>query len=112
MPFKRPWGHYEILKSEHNFQVKVITVLPGQCLSLQYHNYRSEHWIIVRGTASVIKGESQQELSVNDHIHIDKLEKHRICNRESTTLTLVEVQFGDYLGEDDIVRLTDMYDRT
>jgi len=107
----RPWGTYEGVHHGDLHQVKHIVVGPGERLSAQYHHYRSEHWIIVSGTAEVTVGEETQVLEENQSIYIPVGEVHRLFNPESKPLHLIEVQYGDYLGEDDIVRLDDIYGR-
>ena len=107
----RPWGHYEDIDSGDRFRVKRITVAPGGKLSLQYHHHRAEHWIIVSGTARVTKGSEVSMLSENQSIYISVGEAHRLENPGKIPLQLIEVQTGAYLGEDDIVRLEDVYQR-
>jgi mannose-1-phosphate guanylyltransferase / mannose-6-phosphate isomerase len=108
---QRPWGTYATLKHEMNYQVKRVTVARGQQLSLQYHHRRSEHWIVVQGKALVQTGDDVWETSVNDYRYIPVGAKHRLTNIGDDELVLIEVQYGDYLGEDDIVRLEDDYGR-
>ncbi len=107
----RPWGAYTSLHRGKNFQVKLITVEPGKRLSLQSHGQRDEHWTIVNGTARVTKGESSFEIGQNETVRIPRTVVHRIENVGAEPLVFVEVQCGDYLGEDDIVRLEDDYGR-
>jgi len=107
----RPWGSYKTLKLGDGFQVKQIVVRPGGQLSLQYHNQRAEHWIVVAGTARVLKGEEEFDLSANESTFIPVGVQHRLENQGDTPLHLIEVQSGDYVGEDDIVRLEDVYGR-
>ncbi|MBX9786316.1 MAG: mannose-1-phosphate guanylyltransferase/mannose-6-phosphate isomerase [Alphaproteobacteria bacterium] len=107
----KPWGSYEILTEGEGHKVKRIIVNPSQSLSLQVHQKRDEHWVVVRGTATVTKGEELFELSPNQHIFITKGVKHRIKNCTNDIIELIEVQTGAYLGEDDIIRLSDQYDR-
>lgn len=108
---RRPWGTYTTLIFDDGYQVKKITVLPGQQLSLQYHHKRAEHWVVVRGTAVVQIGNNEYETSVGVHRHIPLGDKHRLTNIGKDELILIEVQYGSYLGEDDIVRLDDNYGR-
>ena len=108
---EKPWGSYESLACGAQFQVKRILVSPGGKLSLQLHNKRSEHWVIVSGTATVTCGDRKFSLEVNESIFIPQGVKHRLENPSSTPLHLIEVQYGDYLGEDDIVRFEDIYGR-
>jgi mannose-1-phosphate guanylyltransferase/mannose-6-phosphate isomerase len=107
----RPWGYYEILNRGDDYQVKHILVKPGAKLSLQMHRYRSEHWVITKGTARVTRDDACFELSENQSVYIPAMTKHRIENESVNALELVEVQTGQYLGEDDIIRFEDMYDR-
>jgi mannose-1-phosphate guanylyltransferase len=107
----RPWGSYTILEDAPNFKVKRIVVKPGARLSLQKHAHRSEHWIVVDGRAHVTVGEKTFPLERNESTYIPKGEVHRLDNRESEDLILIEAQVGSYLGEDDIVRLVDDYKR-
>ena len=107
----RPWGNYTSLVENKRWQVKQIQVNPGGKLSLQYHHHRAEHWIVVKGTANVeINGENQI-LSENQSVYIPIGAKHRLSNTGKIPLTLIEVQSGTYLGEDDIIRLDDVYGR-
>lgn len=107
----RPWGTYECLEQNTHFLVKQIKVKPREQLSLQLHNHRSEHWIIVNGTASVTCGEQVFELKQNQSTYIPLKTKHRLCNNTDEILELIEVQCGDLLSEEDIVRFDDMYGR-
>ncbi|MDB2487740.1 mannose-1-phosphate guanylyltransferase/mannose-6-phosphate isomerase [Alphaproteobacteria bacterium] len=108
----RPWGTYTTLKQEGGYQVKRITVAPGQKLSLQYHHKRSEHWVMTEGKAIVQVGDKEFETGPGEYRYIPLGEKHRLTNIGDDELVLIEVQVGDYLGEDDIVRLEDVYGRT
>lgn len=107
----RPWGCYEDIDSGDRFRVKRIVVDPGQKLSLQWHHHRAEHWIIVSGTARVTRGEETVLLSENQSIYIELGQLHRLENPGKVPLKLIEVQTGTYLGEDDIVRVEDVYQR-
>ncbi len=107
----RPWGTYATLKQEDGYQVKRITVAPGQKLSLQYHHKRAEHWVVMQGRAIVQVGDDEYETGAGEYRYIPLGEKHRLTNIGDSELVLVEVQVGDYLGEDDIVRLDDVYGR-
>lgn len=109
---QRPWGSYKTLKLGERFQVKQIVVKPGGTLSLQYHHKRAEHWIVVAGRARVTRGEETFVLEENQSTYIPLGTKHRLENAGDGPLHLIEVQSGDYLGEDDIVRLEDLYGRT
>ncbi|MFC7537238.1 mannose-1-phosphate guanylyltransferase/mannose-6-phosphate isomerase [Sphingomonas sp. GCM10030256] len=108
----RPWGTYETTDRGNRFQTKRIVVRPGAQLSLQLHHHRSEHWIVVKGTARVTIGEQVRLLQENESTYIPAGEKHRLENPGKIPLELIEVQCGAYLGEDDIVRLEDQYGRT
>lgn len=110
-PVQRPWGWYASLTVEAGFQVKRISVEPGQQLSLQLHRRRAEHWVVVRGRARVTVGESVQTLEVGQHVDIALAQVHRLANPGPGPLEIIEVQLGDYLGEDDIERLSDDYGR-
>ena len=107
----RPWGTYATLKQEDGYQVKRITVAPGQKLSLQYHHKRAEHWVVTQGQAIVQVGDEEFETGPGEYRYIPLGEKHRLTNIGDIELVLVEVQVGEYLGEDDIVRLDDVYGR-
>ncbi len=107
----RPWGNYEKLDIGDNYQVKRISVKPGGALSLQKHRHRAEHWVVVAGKAEVTVGSKTKTLSANESAHIPLGAVHRLVNRGDGTLIMIEVQTGAYLGEDDIVRLEDGYNR-
>ena len=107
----RPWGTYESIDAEDRFQVKRITVNPGQALSLQMHRFRAEHWVVVKGTAKVTCGEKEFLLGENESTYIPAGTRHRLENPGTDLLELIEVQSGSYLGEDDIVRFEDAYGR-
>lgn len=107
----RPWGSYEGVDQAERFQVKRITVNPGASLSLQMHHHRAEHWIVVRGTARVTRGDDVFLLSENESTFIPLGVRHRLENPGKVALELIEVQSGSYLGEDDIVRFEDVYGR-
>ncbi len=108
----RPWGTFEGLRQEPGFQVKLLTVNPGAGISLQYHNHRAEHWVVVAGQARVTRDEETLELSANQSTYIATGVHHRLENPGAEPLHVVEVQSGNYLGEDDIVRLEDRYGRS
>jgi mannose-1-phosphate guanylyltransferase/mannose-6-phosphate isomerase len=108
----RPWGYYESVDAGERFQVKRIVVVPGGILSLQKHRHRSEHWVVVRGTAEVTIGDEAREVHENESIYIPIGSVHRMANRGKIPLELIEVQTGSYLGEDDIERLEDVYKRS
>jgi len=107
----RPWGTYTTLTEAGGYKVKRITVRPGQSLSLQYHHHRAEHWTVVRGQGIVQVGDVEYPTGPGEHRYIPLGEKHRLTNRGEEELVLIEVQTGGYLGEDDIVRLQDIYGR-
>jgi mannose-1-phosphate guanylyltransferase/mannose-6-phosphate isomerase len=108
----RPWGSYDSVDGGERYQVKRIRVKPGESLSLQMHYHRSEHWVVVQGTAEVLLGEETHLLSENQSIYIPLGQKHRLGNPGKVPLYLIEVQSGSYLGEDDIVRFEDIYGRS
>ncbi len=107
----RPWGSYDSLDQGDRFQVKRLVVHPGGVLSLQLHHHRAEHWVVVSGTARITRGEEVFSLEENQSTYIPVGVRHRIENRGDRPLHIIEVQSGDYLGEDDIVRLDDQYGR-
>jgi mannose-1-phosphate guanylyltransferase/mannose-6-phosphate isomerase len=107
----RPWGWYDSIDAGDRFQVKRIMVKPGASLSLQMHHHRAEHWIVVRGTAEVTCGERTVLLTENQSTYIPLGERHRLRNPGKVPLEIIEVQSGSYLGEDDIVRMEDVYGR-
>ena len=108
----RPWGWFETLSDVPGHKVKRIRVLPGQQISLQKHRRRAEHWVVVLGRARISIGAAALDLGVGQHVDIALGEAHRLANLTQDPLEIVEVQFGDYLGEDDIERLSDDYGRT
>ncbi len=108
---ERPWGWYQTVDSGDGFLVKRIVVEPGQRLSLQKHARRSEHWVVVRGTARVTRGDEVRRLGPNEHVDIPLGAAHRLENTGDEPLHIIEVQCGDDLREDDIVRLEDDYGR-
>ena len=107
----RPWGTYEVLTESDGYKVKRIIVVPGGRLSLQSHQHRAEHWVVVTGIATVTVGENVQEVAMNGHVHIPLQAKHRLENYTDDLVVLIEVQSGLYLGEDDIMRYEDIYGR-
>jgi mannose-1-phosphate guanylyltransferase/mannose-6-phosphate isomerase len=107
----RPWGHYESIDLGERFQVKRIVVNPGGMLSLQKHRHRAEHWVVVRGTAEVTINGDTRSVHENESIYIPIGSVHRLANQGKIPLELIEVQTGSYLGEDDIERLEDIYQR-
>ena len=108
---ERPWGHYEILMETETSKVKSIRVLPGHKLSLQKHRHRSETWYVVKGIAKVTKGGERFTMHNGDSIVINKNETHRLENASNENLEIIEIQTGTYFGEDDIVRIQDVYGR-
>ncbi len=110
--YERPWGAYKTLEMGDNFQVKTIQVNPGGRLSLQSHEHRSEHWIVAKGTATVTVQDKISNYETNQHIYIPKQAKHRLENLTQEPIEIIEVQLGDYLGEDDIKRYDDIYGRS
>jgi len=108
----RPWGSYTILEDEDDCKVKRLTVKPGQILSLQKHQRRSEHWTVVKGVAKVRNGDEEFLLKANQSTYIPVNTMHRLENPTDTDIALIEVQCGDYFGEDDIERFEDIYGRT
>jgi mannose-1-phosphate guanylyltransferase/mannose-6-phosphate isomerase len=107
----RPWGSYQVVDTGEQFQVKRITVAPKGCLSLQKHRFRSEHWVVVKGTAKVTVDDDVTIFDENQHVFIPLGAVHRLENPGTIPLELIEIQSGTYLGEDDIVRLEDIYYR-
>jgi len=108
----RPWGSYTVLEEQSGHKVKRICVLPGQRLSLQMHYQRSEHWVVIAGTARVTRGRTVFDVGQGEHVLIPKRTKHRLENQGMSPLEIIEVQSGAYLGEDDIVRYHDDYGRS
>ena len=107
----RPWGSYTVLEERANFKIKRIVVNPGAKLSMQMHKHRSEHWVVVSGTATIINNEIEYSLQENQSTYIPKTHLHRLANNSSEPLSIIEVQCGEYVGEDDIVRFDDKYGR-
>lgn len=109
---KRPWGTYKVISEAYGYKVKKISVFPGKKLSLQLHHQRSEHWVVINGIASVIVGgDDVRSIKKNESIYIPKETKHRLMNLEDEILEIIEIQNGEYLGEDDIVRFEDVFGR-
>jgi mannose-6-phosphate isomerase-like protein (cupin superfamily) len=106
-----PWGHYEVLMERPGYKVKNLTVLPQGEISFQRHHHRSEHWYIVKGKGIVTKNRSETRVLTGDSVDLPVNEVHRIKNIDNDNLVFIEVAKGDYLGEDDIVRLEDKYGR-
>jgi mannose-1-phosphate guanylyltransferase/mannose-6-phosphate isomerase len=107
----RPWGYFDLLSVGPRFQVKLLHVNPGGKLSMQMHHHRSEHWVVVRGTAKITIGGEEKLVGENESVYIVATQWHRLENPGKTPLELIEVQIGGYLGEDDIVRSADVYNR-
>lgn len=108
---RRPWGSYTVLAEGAGYKVKRIDVLPGGTLSLQSHQHRSEHWTTIAGTMRVVINECEFDMPVDHACHIPLGAKHRMSNNGGDTAAIIEVQIGDYLGEDDITRYEDIYGR-
>ena len=109
--YQRPWGSYTTLAQENGFQVKILTINPGGQLSLQRHFQRAEHWVVVAGEPTLTLNDTKKVYHRNESIFIPTKAVHRIENFTQHLCQLVEVQIGDYLGEDDIERLEDIYER-
>ena len=107
----RPWGYYICMSEGEGYLTKTICVLPGQRLSVQSHSYRSEHWVVLEGEALVIKGDEEYHLNPGESIDIQKQEKHSLQNPYDKELKVMEVQYGEYLSEEDIIRYEDVYGR-
>jgi mannose-1-phosphate guanylyltransferase/mannose-6-phosphate isomerase len=107
----RPWGCYDSIDLDQRFQVKHITIKPGACISSQMHHHRAEHWVVVSGTARVLRGDEEFLLTENQSTYIPVGIPHRLTNPGKIPLEIIEVQSGSYLGEDDIVRFEDVYGR-
>lgn len=108
---KRPWGSYTVLEEGSRYKIKRIEVLPGATLSLQMHHHRSEHWVVIKGTASVLVGDTEMVLVENQSVDIPQATKHRLGNPGKVPVEIIEIQSGPYLEEDDIVRFEDVYGR-
>jgi mannose-6-phosphate isomerase-like protein (cupin superfamily) len=107
----RPWGEFHVLEEHEGYKVKRLRVTPGGRLSLQSHRHRGEHWTVVNGIATVTVGDKVTTLARSQSVDIPKGAVHRLENHHSDVLDVIEVQFGDYLGEDDIIRYEDVYKR-
>jgi len=107
----RPWGWYETLETGAGYQVKHLMVRPGQGISLQAHKHRAEHWVVVAGQATVTRGDEIISLNENESTHLPAGTRHRLANETGEPLSVIEVQSGSYLGEDDIIRFEDQYGR-
>lgn len=107
----RPWGSYTVLEEGKRYKIKRIVVNPGEKLSLQMHHHRSEHWVVIKGTARVVIGEEERNIHENESIYVPKSTPHRLSNPGKVSLEIIEVQNGEYVGEDDIFRFDDIYGR-
>ena len=108
----RPWGSWQVIDVEDGYKIKRIHVTPGSRLSLQTHQHRSEHWIVVQGVATATVGDTTSHVTVGESVDVPLGIKHRLANNGEEELVIVEVQLGTYTGEDDICRLEDDYGRT
>jgi len=108
---ERPWGYYEVLAEQQGYQIKEIVVRPRQRFSLQRHRRRSEHWYVVSGFGVAVCGDRELKLGPGESVDLPRGTWHRMTNPRDTDLVFVELQTGDYFGEDDIVRLEDDYGR-
>ncbi|MBV8060370.1 MAG: phosphomannose isomerase type II C-terminal cupin domain, partial [Alphaproteobacteria bacterium] len=108
---ERPWGGYECIARGTNYQVKRITVLPGQSISLQKHLHRAEHWVVVQGVAKTECDGDVRHLNPNDNVYIPLGAVHRLTNPGTEVTEIIEVQYGDQISEEDIIRLQDNYGR-
>jgi mannose-1-phosphate guanylyltransferase/mannose-6-phosphate isomerase len=108
----RPWGTYTTLEEGHRYKIKRIVVNPGAKLSMQMHHHRSEHWVVIAGTARIVNGDQETFLEENQSTYIPKTHRHRLENPGKIPLQIIEIQTGAYLEEDDIVRFGDIYGRT
>ena len=107
----RPWGEFHILNEQNDFKIKKIIIKPGQRLSYQYHNKRTELWLVTRGLLKVIIDDKEYSLSNNEYIQIPQGAKHRAQNLSDNDVHFIEIQTGSYFGEYDIVRIEDDYNR-
>ena len=109
--YEKPWGSYRTIEQKDNYQIKHIRVQPRKRLSLQYHFKRDEHWIIIKGIGTCQLDNKSIELGLNDTIFIPRESKHRMTNNTDEFVEFIEIQIGDYLGEDDIIRIEDDFGR-
>ena len=107
----RPWGQFKVLGQDAHFIVKRLLVYPNSQISLQSHRFRSEHWVVTKGVAHVLVEGEQHTLTVGESICINKHQKHRLMNNSEVPVEIIEVQTGDQLSEDDIIRYDDSYER-
>ena len=108
---KKPWGYFEVLDTQEGYLTKKLYLKPNSKLSLQSHKFRSEHWIVVKGLAIVTIDENKYNLNINESIYIPMASKHRLENNRENELIIIEVQIGERLEEDDIIRYADIYGR-
>jgi mannose-6-phosphate isomerase len=108
---QRPWGYYDILSEHRDYRIKRVVVFPGQRMSLQRHRRRSEHWFVINGIGHVTVGEEERGISKGDSIDIPAGSAHRVGNSGKEDLVIIEIQTGQYFGEDDIERIADDYGR-
>lgn len=109
--YSRPWGTYKTIELADNYQIKIITVNPSGRLSLQKHARRSEHWLVVAGEPMITVGKIVKKYQIGDHVFIPVGIEHRAENFTDAIIVIAEIQIGSYLGEDDIVRIEDVYNR-
>ena len=109
---ERPWGKYEVFIVDDGYKVKRITVIPGGRLSLQSHKHRAEHWVVVTGTAKITVGDVISSIAAGQSVYIPLGAVHRLENETDKHIVMIEVQQGDYLDEDDILRYEDVYGRS
>ncbi|OGI22791.1 MAG: hypothetical protein A2287_05910 [Candidatus Melainabacteria bacterium RIFOXYA12_FULL_32_12] len=107
----RPWGSFTVLEEGDKYKVKKLVINPHQRLSLQMHQHRDEHWVVAEGTPLLRCGDISKEYNIGECIVIKKVELHRIENKTDSQVIIIEIQNGDYLGEDDIIRIEDDYSR-
>ncbi|MBN2231772.1 MAG: phosphomannose isomerase type II C-terminal cupin domain [Deltaproteobacteria bacterium] len=110
-PVHRPWGFYQVLAGGDGYQVKRLVVNPGRRLSLQLHHHREEHWVVAAGTALITVDADEDDHPAGAHVHIPVKSRHRLANRGTEPVVVIETQLGSYLGEDDIERFADDYQR-
>tara|TARA_B110000003_G_scaffold235770_1_gene240119 strand:+ start:6401 stop:6760 length:360 start_codon:yes stop_codon:yes gene_type:complete len=108
---KRPWGKFYVIHSEDNYKIKRLEIIPGHRLSYQFHEKRSETWVIIKGNPCITINDISKQYNEGDTVVIPVKSKHRIENKGSQNIVLIEIQTGSYFGEDDIIRLKDDYKR-
>ena len=111
LKIQRPWGSFSILDQSDTYQVKKLLINPNSSISLQFHEHRSEHWVVVKGQVEVIKGDSKFILKENESTYVSKGEVHRLLNLSNNIVEIIEVQTGSAIDEEDITRIKDDYDR-